>query len=86
MLKTKTLEMGGIYRKDFVKYFLAIGGKTEDQETFKGSYWEVLVGSETWTMHGSLRIQHIVITINVEEEKFDEFIAKFNLTFIRAGG
>jgi hypothetical protein len=86
MLKNKTLEMGGIYRKDFVKYFLAIGGKTEDQETFKGSYWEVLVGSETLTMHGSLRIQHIVITINVEEEKFDEFIAKFNLTFIRAGG
>jgi hypothetical protein len=86
MLKNKTLEMGGIYRKDFVKYFLAIGGKTEDQETFKGSYWEVLVGSETWTMHGSLRIQHVVITINVEEDKFDEFIAKFYLTFLKAGG
>lgn len=86
MLKTKTLEMGGIYREDFIKYFLKIGGKTEDQETFKGSYWEVLVGSETWRMLGSLRIHHVLITFNVEEDKFDEFIAEFRFNFLRAGG
>lgn len=86
MLKTKTLEMGGIYRKDFVEYFLKIGGKTEDQETFKGYYWEVLVGSETWRMLGSLRMQHVLITFNVEEDKFDDFLAEFRLNFLRAGG
>jgi len=86
MLKTKTLEMGGIYRKEFIEYFLKIGGKTEDQETFKGCYWEVLVGSEAWRMHGSLRIHHVFITLNVEEDRFDEFLAEFRLNFLKAGG
>ncbi|MDV3428975.1 MAG: hypothetical protein LIR50_18445 [Bacillota bacterium] len=86
MIKTKTLEMGGIYRKDFIEYFLKIGGRTEDQVTFKGSYWEVLVGLQTWRMLGSLNIHHVLITFNVEEDKFDEFLAQFRLNFLRAGG
>lgn len=28
--------MGGIYKEDFVEYFLKIGGRTEERETFKG--------------------------------------------------
>lgn len=86
MLKTKALEMGGIYRDDFVEYFLKIGGTTEDQETFKGSYWEVLVGSQTSRMLGSLRIHHVLIIFNVEEDKFDGFLAQFRLNFLMAGG
>ncbi|MGE5627718.1 MAG: hypothetical protein ACM3X7_06315 [Solirubrobacterales bacterium] len=86
MLKTKTIEMGGIYRKDFVEYFLKIGGSTEDKKIFKGPYWEVFVGEEAWRMLGSLRIHHVLITFNVEEDKFDEFLAKFRFNFIRAGG
>jgi len=86
MLKTKTLEMGGIYRRDFIKYFSEIGGKTEDQETFKGYYWEVMIGPQTWRMLGSLNIHHVLITFNVEEDKFNEFLAKFRLNFLRAGG
>lgn len=86
MLKTKTLEMGGIYRKDFVEYFLRIGGATEDQVTFTGDYWEVFVGEEIWRMLGSLRIHHVLITFNVDEDKFDEFLGKFRFNFIRAGG
>lgn len=86
MLKTETLEMGGIYREDFIKYFLKIGGTMDDEETFKGPYWKVQVGSETWKMLGSLRIHHVLITFNVEEDKFDEFLAKFRLNFLRAGG
>jgi hypothetical protein len=86
MLKTKTLEMGGIFREDFVEYFLKIGGKTEDRETFKGYYWKVLVGSETWRTLGSLRICHVLITFKVEEDKLDDFLAEFRLNFLRAGG
>jgi len=86
MLKTISFEMGGIYRKDFVKYFLKIGGKTKDQETFKGTYWEVIVGLETWAILGSLIIQHVLITCNVEEDRFDEFITAFRLNFLKAGG
>ena len=86
MLKTKTLEMGGIYRDDFIKYFLKIGGFAEDQETIKGSFWNVKVGAENWTMVGSLRIHYVFVTFNVEEVKFDEFLAKFRLNFLKAGG
>jgi len=86
MVKSKTLETNGIYRKDFVEYFLKIGGKTEDQKTFKGSYWEALVGPESQKMLGSLKIHQVLITLNIEEDRFDEFLAKFHKSFLRAGG
>jgi len=86
MLKTKTLETGGIYREKLVEYFCKIGGRTKDQKTFKGSYWEVHLGSQTWRMLGSLNIQHVIVTFNVEEDKFDEFLAKYRLNFLKAGG
>jgi len=86
MLKTKTVEMGGIYREEFVRYFLKIGGKMENQEIFKGPYWNISVGPEIWRMLGSLRIHHVLITFNVEEDKFDQFLAEFRLNFLRAGG
>jgi len=86
MLKTKTLEMGGISREDFIEYFLKIGGKAEDQATFIGHYWKVLVGPEDWNILGPLRIKHVLITFNVEEDKFDEFLQEFRLNFLNAGG
>lgn len=86
MLKTKTLRIGEITRKELVDYFLKIGGKTEDEETFKGPYWEVIVGFQEWTKFGSLNIKHILITFNIDENKLDDFIAAFNLNFLRCGG
>lgn len=86
MLKTKTLEMGGIYREDFVEYFLKIGGKSVDQETFKGHHWEVFVGPEIWRTLGSLSIHHVYITFIVEEDQFDDFLAEFHMNFLKAGG
>lgn len=86
MTKTKILEVGEINRKDFVEYFLKIGGVTEDKETFKGPYWEAIVGPQTWTKLGVLNIQRILITFNIEEDKFDDFIAAFRLNFLRCGG
>lgn len=86
MIKTKTLEMGGIFREELVAYFLKIGGRTEDRETFKGNNWEVQVGPEIWRKRGSLSLNHVSVTINVEEDNFDEFLAKFHLNFLKAGG
>lgn len=86
MLKTTTLDMGGVYRDDFVKYFLHIGGKTEDQQKFKGSFWEVIVGPDAWKRLGSLRMNHVLVTLSAEEEKYDEFLAEFHLNFLKAGG
>lgn len=86
MLKSKTLDMGGINRTDFTSYFLKIGGKTEDQATFKGSYWEVVVGPEKPAKLGRFNINRVLITFHVEEDTFDDFMAKFNINFLRAGG
>lgn len=86
MIKTKTLEIGEIDRKELVEYFLKIGGVTEDEETFKGPYWEAIVGPQTWTRFGVLNIQHVLLTLNIKEDKFDDFIAAFRLNFLRCGG
>lgn len=86
MLKSKTLDMGGINRTDFISYFLKIGGQTEDQETYKGVYWEVVVGQENPAKLGPFSINRVLITFHVEENMFDEFMARFNMNFLRAGG
>ena len=86
MLKTKTLKLGEIGRKELVEYFLKIGGITEDEKVYKGPYWEVTVGPQTWTKFSSLSIRQILITISVEDKMFDDFIAAFNLNFLRCGG
>jgi len=86
MLKTKTIKMGEINRKELVEYFLKFGGTTEDEETFKGPYWEVIVGPRTWTTFNVLKIRHVLITFNIQEDKFDDFIAAFHLNFLRCGG
>lgn len=86
MAKTKTLKMGEINRTEFVKYFREIGGSTEDEEIFKGPYWEVIVGPQTWTRLGALNILNVLITFNINEDKFDDFVDAFQLIFLRCGG
>lgn len=86
MLKTQTFKMGEINRNELVEYFFKIGGATEDEETFKGPYWEVIVGPLIWTEYKMLKIRHVSITFNIEEDKFDDFIAAFHLNFLRCGG
>lgn len=86
MSKTKALKMGEIDRKELVKYFIEIGDITEDLEIFKGPYWEVIVGPQTWAKLGALNIQNVLITFNIKEDKFDDFIDAFRLNFLRCGG
>ena len=86
MIKTQTLEMRGIYRRDFIKYFLKIGNKSIEDKVFKGDYWEVSLSEQTWINVGSLKIQRTFITFNVEEKYFDEFLATFRINFLRCGG
>ncbi len=85
-MKEKILEMGGFYKEDFIRYFENIGGVTEDNTTFKGLYWQAEVGEEKWTKIGALTLCHITVTINAEENKFEEFLKKFRLNFLKAGG
>ena len=86
MIKTEILNMGEINPKELVEYFLKIGGKSSDNKMFKGPFWEVVVGPETWTKYSSITIQHVLITFKIEEDKFDDFMAAFRLNFLRCGG
>lgn len=86
MRKEETLEMRGIYRRDFVKYFIELCKESINDSFFEGDNWEVYLSEQTWINIGSLRIQRTYITFKVEEEYFDEFLAAFRLSFLRSGG
>lgn len=86
MKKTQTLEMRGIYIRDFIKYFLEISNKSIEDKIFIGDYWEVNLSEQTWINIGALKIQRTFITFNVEETYFDEFLSTFRLNFLRCGG
>lgn len=86
MTKTLTLEMGGIPPKDFIKYFIDAGGKTDDQMTFNGSCWQVVVENETWSKVGSLTINHVLLHFTIDENEYTAFMKNFYMQFMKAGG
>lgn len=85
-IKTKTLTFGEINRNEFVEYFLKIGGRTNNDEIYIGPYWEVMISPQTLVKYKSIAIKRVVITFNIFEDRFDEFMDAFNLAFLRCGG
>jgi hypothetical protein len=85
-IKTLSIKFGGINRNEFIEYFLKIGGTSENDEKIKGSFWEANVGPHTPAKFKSLKIQNVLVTITAEDDKFDDFIAAFQLNFLRCGG
>lgn len=85
-IKTISIKFGGIRRNEFIEYFLKIGGTLEDDEKIKGPFWEATVGPHTSAKFKSLSIQNVLVSIAVEDDKFDNFIAAFQLNFLRCGG
>lgn len=85
-IKTLSVKFGGINRNEFIDYFLKVGGALEDDEKIKGPFWEATVGPHTMSEYKALKIQNVLVSIAVEEDKFDGFIAAFQLNFLRCGG
>lgn len=85
-IKTISIKFGGIRRNEFIEYFLKNGGTLEDDEKIKGPFWVATVGPNTPAKFKSLRIQNVLVSIAVEDDKFDDFIAAFQLNFLRCGG
>ncbi len=44
------------------------------------------VGPYTMTELKALKIKNVLVSISVEDEKFDDFMAAFQLNFLRCGG
>lgn len=85
-MKTEILELRGIPRKYFVKYFYDIGGKTTDDSIFYGDYWQVELSEEKWSKLTVIEIQSTIIKFEVTDDEFDQFIYQFRLSFLRGGG
>jgi hypothetical protein len=85
-IKTLSIKYGGIRRNEFIEYFLKIGGTLEDAEKIKGPFWEATVGHPTPAKFKSLNIQNVLVSITAEDDEFDDFIAAFQLNFLRCGG
>ena len=85
-LKRIELNMGEIRRTELVDYFLEIGKESADFHRFTGQGWEVEVGDEFFEKFGAFGIRRVIVEIRVEEELFQDFLEKFRLRFLRAGG
>ncbi len=86
MRKKKTLEMRGTDRKYFVEYFRAIAETGDGYSHFGGSFWEVQLSEQDFVVLGVMKFPRTWITFSVDENRSEEFISAFQMTFMRAGG
>lgn len=80
-----TLEMRGIQRREFIEYFLNIGGQSTSEGIYSGDYWDIQIGPEIPCSLGKLVIPSTRITFSVEEDHYDEMLKKFRMSFMRGG-
>lgn len=85
-MKKIEMNMGEIRRAEFVDYFMEIGGESADFHRFTGPEWEAEVGDEFFEKLGPFGIRRVIVKIQVGEEQFQDFLEKFRLRFLRAGG
>lgn len=84
--RSVTIEMGGTGRDRFADYFRSLGGRSVDGSTFTGPFWEATVGPQTASPLGRFTVARVSIHLSVEEDRFDDLLARFHLAFLRVGG
>ena len=86
MSKEVLLEMRTIKREEFIEWFRQIGGIETKPGTFEGPFWKACV-SEPWEVKlGAMNFSSLYVNINVKDDKLEDFMKKFRLRFLRAGG
>lgn len=82
---TTVIEMRGIPREEFTRYFKELGGISCDNETYKSFNWEISIGTEVPCRIGKLVIQSVKISLSIEEGQNEEMLKKFRMHFMRGG-
>jgi len=83
---TKTIEMRGIFRKEFVDYFKDLSEHVHNDKIFYGVGWVVEIGDEIPYTFGSITLMDVDITFSASQECLETLITGFRLKFMRAGG
>lgn len=81
----KKLEMRGIPKWEFERYLRKIADKYSD-DSYYGNGWQVTLSEEFQESLGTFSIIGVDVTIEVEEEKFEDFLSTFRKNFLRGGG
>lgn len=81
----KKLEMRGIPKWEFKRYLRKIADKYSD-DSYYGNGWQVTLSEEFQESLGAFSIIGVDVTIEVEKEKFEDFLLTFRKNFLRGGG
>ncbi|QSX07777.1 hypothetical protein J0B03_08090 [Alkalibacter rhizosphaerae] len=76
--------MRGKKREAFLQYFLSLGGDLKDPYTIISSCWRVWIGDERRVGLGSITLPEVDLILSYSGE--GDFIEKFQLAFLTAGG
>lgn len=81
----KKLEMRGIPKWEFERYLKKIADKYID-DSYYGNGWQVTLSEEFQESMGVFSIIAVDVTIEVENDKFEDFLLTFRKNFLRGGG
>lgn len=86
MSKEILLEMRTIKKEEFIEWFRQMGGKEEEPGIYAGPFWNAHIDEPKNIKLGAMNFISIRIKIVVEDDKYDDFMSKFRMRFLRAGG
>jgi len=84
-MKTIVREMRGIPYFLLKEYLQALGGTALAENLIAGEGWRVRLERMTPFRLGSLEVGQTRLTMEIREEIFDDFMARFALKTLRAG-
>jgi hypothetical protein len=68
------------------EYLLELGGKISADETVAGDGWSVRLERMEPFRLGSLEVGQTQLTMEIRDEVYDDFLERFRLKTLRAGG
>lgn len=85
-MQTIVREMRGIPYFLLVEYLQELGGNWISEDTLAGTGWTVRLERMEPFRIGSLEVGQTRLTMEIREEVFDDFMERFRLKTLRAGG
>jgi hypothetical protein len=85
-MKTLVHEMRGIPYFLLKEYLQELGGALEGENRVRGEGWSVILERMEPFRLGSLEVGQVRLTMEIREDVYDDFVERFRLKTLRAGG
>jgi hypothetical protein len=85
-MKTLVHEMRGIPYFLLKEYLQELGGTLQGENLVRGEGWSVILERMEPFRLGSLEVGQTRLTMAIREDVYDEFVERFRLKTLRAGG